>query len=101
MLKRIVKMSFDPKEIENFRSLFEKNREKISGFEGCNHLELLQDISKPHIFFTYSYWNDEHALDSYRNSPLFREVWAETKKLFNEKPQAWSLKEQQKKEIEN
>lgn len=94
MLKRIVKMSFDPKEIENFRSLFEKNREKISNFKGCSHLELLQDISKPNIFFTYSYWKDEPALDSYRNSPLFKEVWSETKKLFNEKPQAWSLKEQ-------
>ena len=30
-------------------------------------------------------------LENYRNSALFKNVWAKTKVLFNDKPQAWSV----------
>ena len=91
MLIRIVKMTFEPKEVENFRQLFDRNKNKIRNFEGCNHLELLRDKNNRNIFFTYSYWNDEAALNNYRHSALFKEVWAETKILFSAKPEAWSV----------
>lgn len=93
MLKRIVKMTFDPDETENFLSIFEENKHKIKGFEGCEHLELLQDINQKNIFFTYSYWKDEAALEKYRNSDLFLGVWSNTKMLFSEKASAWSVVE--------
>ncbi len=91
MLIRIVKMTFDPKEIENFQQLFDRNKNKIRSFKGCNHLELLRGKNDPNIFFTYSYWDDETALNEYRHSELFSEVWAETKILFSAKPEAWSV----------
>ena len=43
------------------------------------------------MFFTYSYWEAQENLDSYRQSDLFKNVWAKTKILFNDKPQAWSV----------
>ncbi len=43
------------------------------------------------IFFTYSYWETEDDLENYRQSALFDEVWTFTKKLFNDKPEAWSV----------
>ena len=43
------------------------------------------------MFFTYSYWNSENDLNEYRNSELFAKVWAETKPMFAEKAQAWSV----------
>jgi heme-degrading monooxygenase HmoA len=43
------------------------------------------------VFFTYSFWNAEANLEQYRNSELFKAVWAETKPLFNAKPEAWSV----------
>ena len=88
---RIVKMTFEASEVENFQELFEKNREKIRGFEGCNFLELYRDKNNNNIFFTYSYWEDEQALENYRTSALFKEVWSNTKKLFADRPEAWSV----------
>ena len=54
-------------------------------------LELYQDKTNPELFFTYSYWEREEDLENYRNSALFKNVWAKTKVLFNDKPQAWSV----------
>jgi quinol monooxygenase YgiN len=83
-------MEFDPEKVEEFLSNFEENKRKIRGFEGCCKLKLLQDQHNTNIFFTYSYWVDEAALARYRNSELFKGVWAKTKVLFNAKPVAWS-----------
>jgi quinol monooxygenase YgiN len=93
MIKRIVKMSFKPEEIETFKSIFRTNWQFIKGFEGCSHVELLQDENNPSIFFTYSLWQSEQHLNNYRDSELFAKVWGSTKILFNDKPQAWSVKE--------
>ena len=91
MLIRIVKMTFEPSEVENFQELFEMNREKIRGFSGCSFLELYRERGNKNTFFTYSYWEDDAALEKYRNSDLFKGVWSKTKKLFSAKPEAWSL----------
>lgn len=93
MIKRIVKMSFKPEKIEDFKTIFKTNWQKIKGFEGCSHVELLQDENHPNIFFTYSLWQSEHHLNAYRDSELFEKVWGATKILFNDKPQAWSVRE--------
>ncbi|WP_457610637.1 putative quinol monooxygenase [Lutibacter sp.] len=91
MFKRIVKMSFDIAKIDLFLENFNKNKNKIKNFEGCHHLELLRDKNNPSIFFTYSYWESEAHLEAYKNSELFKTVWAKTKTLFNNKPEAWSV----------
>ena len=84
-------MSFELEEVEKFKSIYELNWHKIKGFEGCLHVELLQDRSSPSIFFTYSNWESENHLNNYRESILFKTVWASTKVLFNQKPEAWTL----------
>ena len=91
MIKRIVKMSFKPENCEAFKTIFETNWKKIKGFEGCLHVELLQDKNNPEVFFTYSIWESETSLNNYRNSDLFKNVWSATKQLFNQKPEAWSV----------
>ena len=91
MIKRIVKMEFRPEEVEHFKALFNKNKEKIRNFQGCNHLELWQDVQNKSVFMTYSYWNSEKDLNNYRHSDLFKEVWSNTKILFAAKPIAWSV----------
>jgi hypothetical protein len=88
---RIVKMSFEPSKIELFLANFEAKKEHIRNFEGCEFLELYRDKEKTNVFFTYSIWNSEADLEKYRNSDLFKTVWAETKVLFNGKPEAWSV----------
>ena len=91
MFVRIVKMSFDENKIAEFLDNFHQVKNEIRNFEGCQFLELYQDKNCANTFFTYSYWNTEQDLNNYRNSTLFKNVWAKTKLLFNQKPQAWSL----------
>ena len=93
MVKRIVKLTFKPEDIEEFKNIFKSNRQKIKKFEGCIHVELLQDENNPEIFFTFSLWMDEASVENYRTSELFAGVWASTKKLFSDKPEAWTVKE--------
>jgi len=90
MLNRIVKMSFNPEKIPEFLANFEENKHRIRGFKGCHKVELLRDKHNTNRFFTYSYWSDETALENYRHSEVFKGIWAKTKILFNEKPEAWS-----------
>lgn len=90
MIKRLVKLTFRPDKIQDFKQIFEESKEKIKNTEGCLHLELLNDITHPHIFFTLSYWENEAALAGYRQSELFKSTWAKTKVLFADKPEAWS-----------
>ncbi|WP_130736848.1 putative quinol monooxygenase [Flavobacterium sp. J27] len=91
MFVRIVKMRFQEDKIETFLSNFNEVKEKIRNFEGNTFLELYQDKNDPCIFFTYSYWKTEDHLEKYRNSELFKKVWAETKIFFSDKPEAWSV----------
>lgn len=91
MFVRIVKMSFAADNIDTFLNNFHSNKDKIRAFKGCELLELLRDKTNPNVFFTYSYWNSEADLEQYRQSDLFKTVWANTKALFNDKPQAWSV----------
>ena len=84
-------MNFKANEIDNFLSIFNANKEKIRSSDGCSHLELFRDKTNPSIFFTYSHWDKDQDLENYRNSDLFKIVWAKTKVLFNDRPEAWSV----------
>jgi len=91
MLIRIVKMTFAAEKIDDFQDRFHSIKEKIISFEGCQLLELYQDKDNPNVFFTYSYWDSEEALNQYRKSSFFKEVWTNTKKMFTERAEAWSV----------
>jgi quinol monooxygenase YgiN len=93
MIKRIVKMSFVPEKVDDFLAVYKANWDRIRGFKGCNHVELLRDENSPNVFFTYSLWESEAHLNTYRESELFNSVWSRTKVLFNDKPQAWTVSE--------
>jgi heme-degrading monooxygenase HmoA len=84
-------MSFDEENIPKFLENFDSIKDKIRASEGNRFLELYQDKNNPCIFFTYSFWETEADLENYRQSALFDAVWTFTKKLFNDKPEAWSV----------
>ena len=91
MLTRIVKMEFNPSDTEAFLAHFETVKSTIRSFPGCTFLQLYRDQNDPAIFFTYSKWEDDTYLQAYRQSALFKEVWATTKPKFRSKAQAWSV----------
>ena len=88
-LTRIVKLSISSSKQASFEHFFGDNREIILSFEGCKHVELLK--SSDDIYFTYSIWDDETSLNTYRNSIPFEKIWTKTKTFFSGKPEAWSL----------
>jgi quinol monooxygenase YgiN len=91
MIVRLVKLTIQPEMMVDFIAIFEKSKATIRAFDGCLHLELLQDQTHPHIFFTLSHWENEAALENYRQSTFFQQTWTSTKLLFAEKAMAWSL----------
>lgn len=92
MLTRIVRMTFKAEEVDAFIELFNETKDRIRHFEGCQYLELMRDYNDEHVFATYSHWENEEALNRYRHSELFGEVWKATKAKFADKPIAFSLK---------
>lgn len=91
MFVRIVKMVFREDNVAEFLQNFNAVKEQIRNVTGCRLLELYRDKDNPELFFTYSYWEREEDLEHYRDSALFKGVWAATKPLFAEKAEAWSV----------
>ena len=91
MIKRIVKLTFQPALVPDFMAIFEESKDKIRAFEGNLHLELLRDVAQQNVLFTLSFWENEEALERYRQSELFKTTWAKTKVLFEDKPAAWTV----------
>ncbi len=91
MIIRIVRMTFHENNIEQFQEVFNESKPYILQMNGCTHLELWRDIHEPNVFVTYSHWISEDALNAYRSTEFFKQVWKRTKALFNAKPEAYSV----------
>ena len=93
MLTRIVKITFQEEKLPEFFKHFDSVKWKVATFPGCNGMKLLQDVSNPSIVMTYSVWDSEEALNNYRDSELFGELWPKIKPWFAAKAEAWSVEE--------
>jgi len=92
MLIRLVRLPLHPDRVADFLHLFEQARARIRVQPGCLHLELWQDADAPATYCTYSYWTDAAALDAYRRSALFGQVWPATKRLLASPALAFSVR---------
>ncbi|MCO6477370.1 MAG: antibiotic biosynthesis monooxygenase [Phaeodactylibacter sp.] len=93
MIKRIVKLTFQPEKVDDFLAIFRDSGGLIRAFPCCHHVELLRCTEPDNVFFTYSFWEDGTALERYRRSALFRSTWKRTRQLFAGEPEAWSTVE--------
>jgi (4S)-4-hydroxy-5-phosphonooxypentane-2,3-dione isomerase len=91
MITRIVKMTFRLEHTQEFENVFEEVSPNISKFKGCTGLQLFHDKNDPRIYFTFSTWEDEKDLETYRQSSLFKGTWQKTKPLFEAKAEAWTV----------
>jgi heme oxygenase (mycobilin-producing) len=91
MIIRIVRMHFTEAGIEEFLEIFNRHKEAIRNFPGCEHLQLLKDAEDDCCYTTLSHWNEPQSLENYRKSELFGKVWGRVKTLFSERTQAFSL----------
>ena len=86
-------MTFEPDKADAFLTLFHEIKGSIRCFEGCERLELWQDLSHRNVFTTFSVWKDEISLERYRHSELFKQNWRQAKALFKVPAVAYSFKE--------
>lgn len=91
MIKRLVKLNIREEEVDNYIKHFNAHKQKIRAFKGCGHMEMWRHLHEPHVFFTYSLWKSEDALNNYRHSDLFKGIWSKVKPLFAAKAEAWSV----------
>lgn len=94
MITRIVRMEFLPEHVQDFQAQFDSVKYLIRSFPGVRHLELHRDSGQSNVFYTYSKWDNEDALEAYRESDLFKAAWSEVKAWFGGRPQAFSLVEE-------
>ncbi len=91
MILRIVRMEFRPENVRDFLELFHRSKDQIRNFRGVSKLELLRDAESENVYYTYSIWINSEALEAYRQSALFKEIWSKTKELFEHPAQAFSM----------
>ncbi|MBK8362241.1 MAG: antibiotic biosynthesis monooxygenase [Bacteroidetes bacterium] len=91
MITRIVKMTFMSEHTAEFEKVFAEVSPNISKFKGCTGLQLFKDLKDPGVYFTFSTWEHEEDLETYRQSSLFRDTWQKTKPLFAARAEAWSV----------
>lgn len=87
-------MEFQEDKVDTFLEIFRTYMDQIRSFPGVHRLELHRDAAQANVFYTYSLWDEEESLNTYRYSDLFRSVWPHTKALFAAPPQAFSLKKE-------
>ncbi len=81
-------MEFKEECVQDFLHIFNFNFDKISNFNGCISLKLVQEKNNICRFLTLSEWENETDLENYRNSEFFKATWKKTKILFKRKPKA-------------
>jgi|GEM_PF-240578 len=88
---RVVRMAFRPEACEAFDALFRSTQARIAAAPGCCGVTCLPDVEGGSGRTTLSVWRSVRDLEQYRESALFRAVWAETKPGFSAPPVAWSM----------
>lgn len=90
MLIRFVHLTIQPESTEAFIAIFEHSKPVIEAQVGCYGVTLVQNVHQDNQFSTISQWEDEAALNRYRDTDFFKGVWGKTKALFADKPMAMS-----------
>jgi autoinducer 2-degrading protein len=90
MVTRIVKLTFKESHIEEFLEFFETIKHKVNEYPGCMGMQLMQQKDNKLVVFTYSQWEKEEDLNSYRDSGTFGNVWPNIKPWFDARPEAWT-----------
>lgn len=89
---RIVKLSLHAENGPAFESFFAETKPFITSMPGCKSVRLLKGDDAG-LYFTYSEWEHQEALDAYRNHPEFLVIWRKTKSWFQIPAEAWSVED--------
>lgn len=88
---RIVHLQLQTERCADFEAFVQPKLAAIAAQPGCRGLRLLKGA--PGHYFTVSDWESEKALNAYRDSALFAEIWPTVKPWFSAKAEAWTTDE--------
>ena len=91
MITRIVKMVIKPEEVSSFVKHREKFTNKIRSFKGCVSHDFLKDKNVNNTFFSYSTWDSEQSIDTFRHSELFQSLKEINNRYYLKAEQAWTV----------
>jgi quinol monooxygenase YgiN len=66
MIKQIIKFDIKPEHISEFKSAIISTKKEAVKEAGSLEISLFQDKNQPNIFFEYSRWQDQAAVDAHR-----------------------------------
>ena len=89
MLLRIVKMEFDPAQVEAFDDLFARAQARIEAMPGCHQVRLLKGHGDKPIRTTLSWWERESDLRP-TESPSCLARFGQKRRPCSVPPVAWS-----------
>ncbi len=90
MIVRIVQLKIEPENIDEALQFILEVAPKVRAMKGCTYLEILRDVKSRDSMTTYSHWDSESDLNTYRHSAVFNAFWTQVKPLFSEPAKAWS-----------
>lgn len=90
MIIRIVELSVQKDKLPIAEKLLAEVAPKVRSSPGCTHLRILMDLHNSGRITTYSHWNTEADLNTYRKSEVFKNFWTQVKLLFAVPARAWS-----------
>ncbi len=92
MVSRLVELQLKAENIDKAKILLSDIAPQVKAMPGCSHLEILMDLHDRCHITTYSHWDSEADLDTYRQTDTFKNFWAEVKPMFAKPAKAWSSK---------
>ena len=93
MVIRLVSLKCKPEDVGAFRLFLHDSAPRVRDFSGCFSLQIVNDVADSTSFFTISTWRDVDALEAYRTSPLFNQVWPRIKAFLREPARASTCEE--------
>ena len=93
MVIRIVSLKCKPEDVDAFRLFLHDSAPRVRNVPGCLSLQIVNDVADSTSFFTISTWRDVDALEAYRTSPLFEQVWPRIKAFLREPARASTCEE--------
>lgn len=91
MILRVVGLPVRSESETQLLNAFHAAYPRIRALPGCHYLALLRSREPDPGYLTVSLWTSAQALDAYRKSPLFAEIWPQIRATLGAEPWAESF----------
>lgn len=88
MISRLVALRIHPDRQTQLAEVLAGSAPRVRTVAGCQGLTIVQDISDPLHYLTWSQWDSVAGLEAYRHGPVYAEVWPRIRACLAERAHA-------------